>query len=477
MRLAWGGAACCLVAGDALAAEKKAAKPVVHPTKSIGKDDGYRGIWYYNQKLKNEYKYKYSGGLGTYCAKHIPFAWYAEKTGKTFFCYGGTVKGKHRLLEMVSYYDHKTGMVPKPTILMDKGTADAHDNPVIQLDEKGTVWVFASSHGTSRPSYVFKSDEPYSVESFSVVHVTNFSYPQPWWVEGRGFLFVQTLYRKGGRSLFTSTSADGVHWTEPELLARIQLGHYQISWPHRGKVGRAFNYHPYAFRGNSKERGLNWRTNLYYVESSDFGKTWRTTSGEKVDPPLREVKNQALVHDYEADRLLVYLKDLKYDAKGNPIILYVTSRGFESGPKNDPRTWTTARWTGQAWDIRPAMRSDNNYDTGCLYIDPDGTWQLIAPTQTGPQPYNPGGEMACWASKDQGKTWKMICQITQASPYNHTYARPVVNAHPDFAAFWADGHGRQPSESRLYFCNKTGDSVHRLPYDMKRAFEKPERVR
>ena len=38
------------------------------------KDTGYRGIWYYNQKTNDEYVYKYSGGLGTYCAKHIPTA-------------------------------------------------------------------------------------------------------------------------------------------------------------------------------------------------------------------------------------------------------------------------------------------------------------------------------------------------------------------------------------------------------------------
>ncbi len=28
--------------------------------------NGFRGIWYFNQSLKNEYGYKYSGGLGNY---------------------------------------------------------------------------------------------------------------------------------------------------------------------------------------------------------------------------------------------------------------------------------------------------------------------------------------------------------------------------------------------------------------------------
>ena len=53
------------------------------------KTDGYRGIWYFNQRIGGEYVYKYSGGLGTYCAKHKPFAVYCPKVQKTFFCYGG----------------------------------------------------------------------------------------------------------------------------------------------------------------------------------------------------------------------------------------------------------------------------------------------------------------------------------------------------------------------------------------------------
>ena len=43
--------------------------------KSIGAlVDGYRGIWYMNQPTKDEYAYKYSGGLGTYTANHVPMA-------------------------------------------------------------------------------------------------------------------------------------------------------------------------------------------------------------------------------------------------------------------------------------------------------------------------------------------------------------------------------------------------------------------
>ena len=433
------------------------------------KDDGYRGIWYFNQPSRDEYVYKYSGGLGTYCAKHIPHAWYVKEVDKTFFCYGGTPKGANRLLHMVSYYDHKTGVVPRPTILLDKKTTDAHDNCVINVDGCGTIWIFSSSHGTARPSYISRSTQPYSVDRFECVWKGNYSYPQPHYFPGRGFLLLHTRY-SGGRSLYLTTSPDGVKWSRPRLLSRIQMGHYQVSRACGAKMGTAFNYHP---TDDPRGRGLNYRTNLYYMESADFGRTWRSAAGETLELPLTRPDNPALVHDYKTKKLNVYLKDVHYDAAGRPVILYVTSKGYQSGPGHMPRTWTTARWTGRRWDIHGSIVSDNNYDTGSLYIESADLWRLIGPTQVGPQPFNPGGEVAMWTSGDRGKTWTLARRMTQNSPYNHTYVRRPVNAHPDFYGFWADGHGRKPSESRLYFCNRRG-RVFRLPPTMTKDFEKPQ---
>ena len=428
------------------------------------KDDGYRGIWYSNQRQNDEYVYKYSGGLGTYCAKHRPFAVYAPEVNKTFFCYGGTDKDRRTLLHMVSYYDHANGTVPRPTILLDKQTTDAHDNPVIALDARGYVWIFSSSHGTSRPSYISVSTEPYSVDEFERVLTTNFSYTQPYYIPGEGFLFLHTKYA-GGRCLYQMSSPDGRTWTEPQRVAKIEMGHYQISWPAGKKVGTAFNFHP-------SPKGLNWRTNLYYIETEDFGRTWRNVEGEPIELPLTTPDNRALVHDYQAEGLNVYMKDLAFDADRRPVILYLTSGGWQSGPVNDPRTWRTARWTGSEWEIHGSITSDNNYDSGSLYIESDGLWRIIGPTQPGPQTFNTGGEVAVWTSDDEGKTWKMVRQLTSGSPMNHTYCRKPVDAHPDFYALWADGHGRQPSESRLYFCDREGN-VYLLPPLMEGESAKP----
>ena len=435
------------------------------------KADGFRGIWYFNQPSKDEYVYKYSGGLGTYCAKHIPMAWYAPEVKKTFFCYGGTDAKNSTLLHLVSYYDHATGQVARPTLLLDKKTDDAHDNPVINLDDKGYIWIFSSSHGRGRPSTISRSVKPYDIDAFQLMWTGNFSYPQPMYYPGQGFLFIHTWYVAGRGNYMMTSNPEGTVWSGRKQTAYFEDGHYQISgtWKNK-KTGIAFNQHP-------KEKGLNWRTNVYYMETDDFGATWKTVQGEVLATPLTNKVNAALVLEYESKGRNCYIKDVQFDSKGNPIVLFVLSKGYESGPANGPREWRTVRWTGTAWQEQfTGIASGNNYDTGPIYIENDTTWRIVGPTQLGPQPYNPGGEIAMWLTEDAGATWRLVKQMTRGSEMNHTYVRRPVNAHPDFYGFWADGHGRKPSDSRLYFCNRMGD-VFRLPQVMAGDFAEPERVK
>ena len=69
----------------------------------------------------------------------------------------------------------------------------------------------------------------------------------------------------------------------------------------------------------------------------------------------------------------------------------------------------------------------------------------------------------------------MTKQLTRGSAFNHTYVRRPVHAAPGFTAFWADGHGRKPSPSRLYFCTQHG-RVFRLPPHMDGDTATPEPV-
>lgn len=432
----------------------------------LPREDGYRGIWYMNQPTKDEHRYKYSGGFATYPQQHVPIAIYAPDVDRTFFVYGGTSKDKRNLLHMVSYFDHKTGTLPRPAVLLDKKTDDAHDNPVLAVDDAGHLWVFSNAHGTSRPAWIHRSRKPWSIDAFERVLETNFSYGQPSWIPGRGFLFLHTRYAQG-RGLTWMTSPDGRRWSDPQPLSKMELGHYQVSARDGGRVGTVFDVHP-------KPIGLNARTNLYYLETRDLGATWTTAAGVEVKVPLDDPAGPALVRDYGAEKLLVYLKDLQFDG-GKPVALYLTSKGFEPGASNGPRTWRTARWTGTAWEFWDLTTSDHNYDHGSLYIE-EGRWRVMATTDPGPQPGGTGGEIVLWESADRGASWARVRAVTKGSALNHSYPRRPLNAHADFYALWADGNPLEPSASRLYFTNRAGDAVWRLPGQMDGETAAPERV-
>jgi hypothetical protein len=449
-----------LLAAIAVATIGRAAEPTGN---GAATDDGYRGIWF-TLGQKSEYGDKYSGGLGTYTANHVPMAIYSKEADKTFFVYGGAKQGKRHLLEMISYYDHKRGEVPRPVIVHDKkGIDDPHDNPSLAIDAKGHLWVFVSGRGRSRPGFIYRSAKPHSIEQFDLVADREMTYPQPRWVDGEGFFYLLTKYTRG-RELYWTTSADGQQWADDQKLAGIG-GHYQTSHQVGKRIITAFNMHP---GGN-----VDKRTNLYFLQTDDMGRSWRNVQNEKVSLPLTEVDNAALVHDYQADGRLVYIHDLDLDADGRPAILYTTSADHRPGPAGDPRWWTVALWQGDRWTFANVTRANHNYSTGSLYW-PGKAWRIVGPTEPGPQPVGSGGEVAMWSSSD-GQTWTKTRDLTRGSAMNHNYVRRAMHAHEDFCAFWADGDPDKLSESRLYFANQAGD-VWQLPYTMSSEFAKPQPV-
>lgn len=437
------------------------------PAASSPKDDGYRGIWF-TLGQKSEHGDKYSGGLGTYTANHVPMGIYAKEADKTFFVYGGAKQGQRHLLAMASYYDHRRHLVPRPTIVHDKqGVDDPHDNPSLCIDRGGHLWVFVSGRAKLRPGLIYRSAKPYSTDEFELVATREFTYPQPRWFDGHGFLFLFTKYTKG-RELYFTTSPDGRNWAPDQKFAGMG-GHYQTSHRIGNRVITAFNMHP---GGN-----VDKRTNLYYLQTEDFGKTWCNVRGEPVELPLANPQNSALVHDYQKEQRLIYIHDLDLDRGGRPVILFTTSGDYRTGPKGDPRWWTVAHWLGERWEYSQVTRANHNYSTGSLNVEPDDSWRIIGPTERGPQPIGSGGEIAVWSTQDSGKTWRKDREVTRGSQMNHNYVRRPVNAHPDFYAFWADGNPDRFSTSQIYFTNRKGDQVWQLPYDMKTEFAEPMLVK
>lgn len=432
--------------------------------------DGYKGIWFeLNQKF--EYGDKYAGGLGTYTAKHRPMAIYAGEVNKTFFVYGGTTKeNKRHLLAMVGAFDHSSGMVSKPTVAWDKITVnDPHDNPSISIDNDGFIWIFVSGRGTKREGIKLKSDHAYDIGSFHVISKEEFTYPQIW-KTGSGFFHFFTKY-SGIRELYFETSVDGESWSEDIKLAGIKnpeydySGHYQLSAVYEeGEItGTFFNRH---INGHP-----DTRTDLYYLQTKDSGKSWSDAFGTPIDLPVSDVGSPARVVDYAAQKQNVYMKDMAYDGDGNPVCLYLTSAGHEPGPANAPYTWKLTFLRNQVWHSAEVCQSDHNYDMGSLYLS-DSVWMVVAPTEDPPQPNGVGGEIAIWKSKDLGISWSKAFQVTHESPLNHSYIRRPENFKAPFCFFWATGDPHEFSISNLYFGDFQGH-IWELPYHMTRENEKP----
>ena len=443
------------------------------PSRNNQQADGYKGIWFTLGQY-SAYGDKYSGGLGTYTAKHIPLSIYAPAVNKTFFVYGGTTgKDDRYLLCMIGSFDHARKTVSKPTIVYDKqGVDDPHDNPSLALDAEGYIWVFVSGRGQRRPGFKYRSLKPYDLTAFEQITEEEMTYPQPKYIPGKGFLNLFTKYT-GVRELYYETSPDGVTWTEDRQLAAIKRegdqrsGHYQISGQHGEKVVFFFNWHP--------DGNVDLRTNIYYLQSTDFGQTWTTVEGRELATPVTQVDGPARIREFFSQEQNVYIKDVNFDEQGNPIALYVSGKGHQPGPDHGPRTWSVIYWNGAEWENHKITESDHNYDSGSLFVK-GNEWLVVAPTTNRPQLWGAGGEVVMWRSKDKGKTWTSAKNITRNSARNHNYIRKVVDGRDPFLYFWADGNPDLLSESRLYFGDSKG-RAWQLPYEMDAEAVRPKRVK
>lgn len=429
---------------------------------------GYKGIWF-TLGQESDYGYKYSGGLATYTVKHNPIAVYAPEVDQTFFVYGGTTgAGERHLLCMAGCFDHKTMKVRKPVCVYDKQDVnDPHDNPSLQIDKDGYLWVFVSGRATKRPGFIYRSDKPYDISSFSEVAQLEMTYPQPMYDPQKGFLLAFTKY-SGKRQLYWAVSKDGTEWSESNHLANIKVpgdkysGHYQVTgYDGKSKIVSAFNRH--------KNGNVDTRTNIYYLQTTDWGKTWTTADGKVVETPVTDLDSPCLILDAQSKGQNVYIKDVNFDPDGNAVILYVKSNGHQPGPDHGPREWWTAHWTGKEWKFNYITSSYHNYDSGSLWVD-GRNWTVIGPTEAGPQLWGTGGEIAVWKSKNAGKKWKKTADLTSDSRYNHGYVRRPYNGQDPFYAFWCDGNPDRLTPSHLYMTDSKG-KVYVFPYDMTQEWE------
>ncbi len=425
------------------------------------------GLWSRSEKSP-EYGYQFSGGLGTFSSQHRPMAIYSAKMDRTYFLFSGTrAPDESHLQIIISYFDHKSKKVPRPVIVYDKmGVTDAEDNAALSIDSEGNIWVFVSGRGRTRPGLIFKSALPWSIDSFDLVLEDEILFPQPVWLNDSCFFLLHSKHLKG-RELFWTSGTDGKTWSESRKIAGMG-GHFQTAGAFGNTVFTVFSYYP--------EGNIDKRTNLYLLKTENFGETWKSIDGKVITTPLTEVVNDALIKDYSGEKKLVYINDLNFDSEGNPVVLAIISSGYMPGNSGEPRDLVVIRWSDNKWLFSEVSLVDHNFDTGIIYVSKD-EWRIIAPTGAGVQKDVTGGEMELWVSKNEGADWEKSSGLTRNSLYNNSYPRRPMNNGKEFFAYWVDGDAENISQSMLYFTNEKCKKVWVLPYNMKKDFERPVRIR
>jgi hypothetical protein len=431
------------------------------------KAPGYMGLWSRSEKSP-EYGYKYSGGMGTFSSQHRPMAIYSPTAGKTYFVYSGTSNPDESHLQiMISYYDHRSHLVPKPVVVHDKmGVNDPRDNASIAIDTKGYLWVFISGRGRTRPGLIYKSTLPGSIDNFELIMEDEILFPQPFWMKDSCFFLLHSKLLKG-RELYWTSSTDGRNWSKSSKIAGMG-GHFQVSGAYGNSVFTAFNYCP--------DGDVDKRTNLYLLKTDDFGRTWKSIDNKVVETPVTALLNDALIKDFESEKQLVFINDLNFDAEGNPVIVAIISRDIREGVIDNSLSLIVINWKGGKWNFNKVCDVDHNYDTGPIYTSA-GEWEIIAPTGKGPVENRTGGEMVQWVSRNEGRDWEKSTEITSGSIRNNSFPRRPRNNNKEFYSFWVDGDPDKLSPSQLFFTNQKCNKVWMLPFKMNKDFERPVRIK
>lgn len=342
-----------------------------------------------------------------------PVAIYSSTADKTFIIYQ-TKKTPDRYVARAACYNHTSNEFSE-TVLVD-GTGlsgDAHGVPSITLDSDGYLYVFYGTHGDTI-QYYKKSANPYDISSWGneqtqLTDKKGFTYPQVFFIDDTLHMF----FREGGSDVenyrymyyrtISHTKFDGAVWTSPTVLTNFSdfsetktvSGMYHITYvnPTDNSIHIAYNWFKSA---------TATRYHLYYMKSTDNGKTWTKADGTSLNMPVDENSSEKIL-DSGSDFCNVCLGDIQTTSNGNPLILF-----------NHNKIFKLARWNGSEWIITVVKEVDHNFDYGTLIIDSDSQYRAYITVGNGR-----GGAIKEYLTTNCGVNWtfqKIIVDDIAAAP-------------------------------------------------------------
>lgn len=425
----------------------------------------YNSIWYelpqyFIDPQTGESVPKYSGAMGTATDSHMPTAIYSQNSNKTFFTYSGYAPGSDQMAIYVGCYNHQTkALCSLPTLITTKPVVDQHDNASILVDENNYIWVFVSGRATERNSTVYKSNNSGDISSFQQVNngtfPDNFTYPQPWQTLTNGKVLLHTQYAPmvnaapQARELFITAAG--------QTNKMIEGGHYSMSYTLGDRIVLVYN----SLVGNHPDQ----RINLYYIESTDGGRTWKNKNGTPLSLPLSQFDQAAIVLNGSD---FIYLKDLKIRADGNVAIAYVSSNFVDpTTPSGQfgrdvnvmvvrPAGITRVYTSGLNDYIAGQFEMNHNYSS--VMIDSQSDYIYASG-------YREGYSMR---NREGGNIRQFILgninlgtQITNDVMRHHNFMREVYGRTPqssiDFKYYWVSGHPNDSlSPTNLHYMGASG---------------------
>jgi hypothetical protein len=468
---------------------------------------------------------KYSSALGFGSQKHAPVA--IERPASagssqkyTYFVYSGpvTLDGRTTIASTagqgnrstssafnfatnkspalgiyVSKYNPSTKQVVKPILVHAKYTDDFHDNAVINMDPSGHIYVLISGRGNSRQMLLYRSDAPYSMESFTDITPDTpnvghkVSYPKFFWTKGQNGYF-RLIYNdydsSGNRDIWSAKisvngSAKAIFTTEPTSTLG-GYGHYVVGDARGDNIVLAFNEH---------SGGISKRTNLYYMYSDNGGESWKNINNQHINIPFSnsQALSSVAVKEYNDNyqQRSIYVKDIAFDSNPtNSVMPEIVVLGVVGvvGDVNDDLSVPSASYDryfatwyrkNGAWvGARFSNQVDHNYSTAAIHQS-DSSSVIYAQTLEGNENYLAGGSIAKGSLTDKDHTGNVLANNVATGYFSDaTYCefnniRPIHTEEVESSSsVWEVATGGNPQQYVAHnplFIVLNGGEVRQLP--------------
>ncbi len=389
-----------------------------------------------------------ASGNATYEAMAItPSAVFDPETTTTVMAYQGSLLDPY-----ICVYDHTSETWSDPVRVGSNASLaralDTHGGPALTQDAAGYFHVFWGAHN-SRLLHA-RSAAPHDASAWvtAAININGASvlstYPQPE-VDSEGVLRVWIRRGETTRSapltplrgdIASILTTNGVTWTRGATVVESAATALWYGGVHLGESGRRHMALIRAPRNSARSNADPFvRRDVYYLYSDD-GEEWRESSGTVLPLPvtLETLESSGKVIDSGTDMVnQVVVREL---ADGSPCMLYLQGDTSLGDPVYE---WRYIRLGPDGWsDPVVLAETDNFFDAADLSVDDEGNLSayLIIGGEpdsqaridgTGPAYASRGGDLALFASTDEGGTWSAEpTWIKQADGPNVRFNDPQV---------------------------------------------------